>query len=1544
MNALQIIQAGGIIATGDQAKLTAVDAVSARSYQHPAMGERVVVRLVPEMLGAAEDLKLDYYGFSPLAEHPVVGYQKRQSLGFPAWALVHDPSRASFALEVLKEWRKYARQGSSRPGNAKLGFDEIGERLGRSVPHFLPSFWEECGRLFLEVSNLNYAATYFTKARTAEKVHALKVDEDDRREAFLEFALAGAVPVKALSEYSKDLQANYSAQVAYQHFRELCLRRTLGGMPPWSSMLKELSRMAVAAGLKAADEEKAFFQEILSSPALARSPVEFWVSARSSLATLCKDEQVCQSLLDLLPKFSGNRLKHGEVWLNLLRGWNVFRVLGKQTSAAAWLSKNIGHFRSYHEPDPNPNVLFEIVRELAPQLVASVETVVLQPGWLFDLDLAELMASLKIPLLVKEPGRYLLDASRWAEGKGSERPKDPVHISQAPGLQAGLLATLESSIGTEPFESVTASQQGWIEPRRAWLASCIKQMKNQALPSWIDRLDRLEKISNRGLFRSCPELLQDLQNLEISEALNRSLRGGLLEEWSWPALEEAMAQLGKVVHWGGFFPYLVVANSHLAICVGPNQILGTHELLLPRGSQLQSILWIEDQFCVTYWHAHSRQTYWSGQPNDVRESNFYLSPLNVLTAWGSGVTLGRQWITAGSFDLQERGHGVCSDGRNYWVCEYADGGFRFQEIDPRTGKLGRVSLPSFFEDGLESDQELAVQESCMYPIPVELGCTPLGGGGGIYACRVTQSRNSDVTDLTLQIGFGLEGQVQCNPQMPAHTLQKDDRRNKPCALIALPDGTLRAVIYNQLCSLEDGYQFTNSDHDGSYWLGLPVHWWHLMRPRNLEVSLQLRRLEKSTVQAWLSGAASPAFPDEIFNQAVTKLVEKGRELHKKLLDFAAKQETKADSSLNSVQSTEVKTCLESFGVDLPYQSVNLSEDFGTVKQFFEQGSGSSATVKLASGLVLPFAGQMGVLLWRSLMPGTEPAERQAVATLLHHWLECPVSQSPDRFRLVSLVFHKPLSELAPQLEVGNSRFLLFALQNRNWGSYALRYAMMDRAFVALEHSLDGQFRLPSEADLEWERPCQLWDTHERLSSFIALAAQRGPLNFQPEHAQALAAKTGLSYAEACLLWIGLPFVDSRETNFLPTALREQLGLKAGEAKVARDTFSALSFEQRLSLFGSSLPTDPRELWDNPLGVVERLALSWGKISGVRLQVDPDCLAELNALGASLKPDAMLKILADAQGPLSKDGQCKIIPDGQMEQTPDTFESAHLETFVLYALHIGEYGSLCDPLRQPLVEAGTLIAQRLKNPDLLFLLGGLYLPTPADWENLKKSLGGAPVQGLDAIDNGCLLAVNARYSTNVYCRPSQPSHPLVESLSSRMYSRNGWPALNCFQTADFQEILAQMGLPASQGYAANPSISCPQLVDEVAQRHSLSQSAAVLYLQSLTLAAPTSKNIQHWNGWLSKEYNNAAKELTDKQLLIEAKRARAGRNHFLPGAWINLKSPHLPIERWKLPLYHLSDSGLPPLGRILAPKPLARLFAEAWARVCAGDGPAFLEVE
>jgi hypothetical protein len=146
-------------------------------------------------------------------------------------------------------------------------------------------------------------------------------------------------------------------------------------------------------------------------------------------------------------------------------------------------------------------------------------------------------------------------------------------------------------------------------------------------------------------------------------------------------------------------------------------------------------------------------------------------------------------------------------------------------------------------------------------------------------------------------------------------------------------------------------------------------------------------------------------------------------------------------------------------------------------------------------------------------------------------------------------------------------------------------------------------------------------------------------------------------------------------------------------------------------------------------------------------------------------------------------------------------------------------------------------------------------------------------------------------------------------------------------------------PVSPGaWEANPAVSAPDLVAEVASATGISPEAAVLYLQLLAAPDPTVRSVRAWNGWSGAVFEQAASELAAWRLAIRARRTRAGRDVFLPGPWEDLKAPDLPVETWRLRLY-----GGRPMGRLLALRPLHRLFADAWAMVRAGEGPAFEEI-
>jgi len=264
------------------------DAVCARAYRHPALANRVVVRLPSSPLAPAEDLELELLGFDGATVTEDVARRRQRALGFPGWALVNDPKRARYALELVKGLKKAAKTARAKPGFAKEQFDALAKTLARSVPTFLPSFFEEAGRAFIVHGNLTFAATMFSKAREAEKVHNLKIDREARQRAFLEFALAGALTGKVLSEYASELADTESPAQAYASFRQLAVRRVLGGLPPWTGMGKELRRLAKAAGLDLSCEDQSLLEELEGAPSLARAPMEFWSTYEPALIALAQ--------------------------------------------------------------------------------------------------------------------------------------------------------------------------------------------------------------------------------------------------------------------------------------------------------------------------------------------------------------------------------------------------------------------------------------------------------------------------------------------------------------------------------------------------------------------------------------------------------------------------------------------------------------------------------------------------------------------------------------------------------------------------------------------------------------------------------------------------------------------------------------------------------------------------------------------------------------------------------------------------------------------------------------------------------------------------------------------------------------------------------------------------------------------------------------------------------------------------------------------------------------------------------------------------------
>ncbi len=892
---VELLRAGALLAH-DPATLSRLpaDPVSARAYTHPALGDRVVVRLTSDPVAAGEDLVHRFLGFGEPRVVARVAARARRALGFPAWALVNDPKNARHALDVLGEMRQGIRRARSRPGQSKELFDGIARRLGRSVPQFLPSYHEEVARVFAEAGNRSWAGQYFNRAREAERVHALAVDPEERRASFLEFALSGALTTKALAEHAQTLSREQDPASAYASFRELCLRRTLGGVAPWAGMPKELRRLARAAGLDLAREDEALVEELLGAPALASAAADVWSEYRDAVVAVARRSLAARAaLLGLAPRPPGKAEGFFDRWLALLDDASALDALAAgevEVKPATWLSRTVGAIHAdWRGGWALPDRLLAIARRLAPRLVADGLPVRVDQGpndWRHpvDVDLTDLLLEQGVPLAPPHAAARL-QLEEWARASSgaSDRGRDPVHLARDRRFGRLLAEAVASSLDEAWFEPATRGKQAFVAATRAWVERRLDALQREGLVGARRALDDLRR-APAALLAPHPDLLARLRAVDLTGALARTLRAGVLDELGWPALEAAVAELDPAgdaqLTVGGAFPYLVVASERRALVLGPTGRVLEHDLRLPKRATVELLRYAGGQLLVVYRDRLYKQgAYWSGAPTKT------FAPERM--GWGEEVALGVELpdggITEGGRALQvgdttraPRRH-VLSDGTTFWRAEGEPPATRLRELDPRTGDVGRASWPRFLEEFVAPGWVLDVRQDALaggcslVPCPAGLERSPLGARDGLLGLRARRpdraaagwrERDPEVESID---GRRFAGLLLVRLVDDEDTDDPDDEAPgfAPAGLLRLPhDERPRPVAHAGLVWAPEGFvasTFDAGDRAPTFARGTPliapVVFWHHLLVRDDAGSRALREVTEDHARALLAAAA-----------------------------------------------------------------------------------------------------------------------------------------------------------------------------------------------------------------------------------------------------------------------------------------------------------------------------------------------------------------------------------------------------------------------------------------------------------------------------------------------------------------------------------------------------------------------------------------------------------------------------------------------------------------------------------------------------------------
>ncbi|MBD0418274.1 DNA-binding protein [Streptomyces sp. TRM S81-3] len=1643
-DAEELLRAGAVLPPGTTGAGDRAVPMVTQAYRHPGLDGRVVVRLTPvEAAGQDEDPRTGFLGLEPVGEPVEVGLGQPRALGFPEWVLVRHPADAHLAMSLVEEMDKVARTVRSRPKKARATYETIGERLAGSVPHFLPAFYEQAGRVFLAADEKAYASQMFVNARKAETAHALPFDEARMDAVFLEFALADAMPTKVLAGYAKGLSSRVPAATAFRHLRGLFVRLAANGQPPSSPGAAELRKLARAvAGKNALAEEIAYLREMLALPGTARAPLGWWKAHRPALLELTRREPAVRgTLLGIMPaEWEQEELPQ---WLDLLEKTGATAGLCNAAlpaeerspdGTAGWARRFFALCRTA-DGSLAPAGLYPLVDRMAGVLRTELETTggTLPPP-VSDVDLLDQLLALGVP--VAEPGeRARLGLTAWA---AREDRRDLLALAADARFRPAFRRACPTDDRANDKQTVlTLAESPGGRPMLAeWVAEVSRAYLTAELPAFSGYSGVLRTLGwlPGEVLAVAEEAVREALATGLAPALARTLRSGLLDELGWPAWDEALASAASrdataAIRVTDSWPYLVVVAGTEVRVIGPEGTVLTHEACLPAdpSDRLRRIdcLYVDGELFV-WWYSYAASAgrgHWhhcaDAPPIPVEGAvhSSYVTKVDgsdgsgggmapvSLPLPGGGRTTGHGVLRRGDTVVPGR-RPVISDGTSYWVWvkDWSDDKrSAWHAYDPAGDTLGEPGVPRWIEEGLRTAPGGDLEASWLRPAPsVEPGpvCAPVDGllGWRVVTLPDGSRRGEDLAGRSVVV--------------PAET------GASPRHALEMPGtGRLLAVVrrYSGIQLLDtDGSvvaQVSSDQTAGPFTAGTPLlpplRYWHMLRPRDPEGSAALRRTGEDTAAALLAGALSETEDGDLVPGLVrTLLPQVGHEALRAgitgVARYAAEHQRTLDAALERLDAALTGDVPEEprpkpgdgllasavGGAGLTERDRRWYYDFHhhlfelphllarSMKGLTEPAPAGSVHHTLAkqSSLehlnVLALPVLPALLALRAASEATVEEHREALDAFLAeldaqrltelepgHWRRVRLRLDHGLFKGPDAVGGYPKPAL---LDLGGGAFLLFP---DTWYQFAREYDPSDtsgRHYGAVHHDPSGRFEAPAPYDLVSAEPFVPETTRAPgwVAAFRAELAERGPAPWRPEAAEEFARLTGVTPSVARLVLAGVPTIDDKR-EAVPSATLKTIGVKSADARVAKDELRSLDTGALRAVVAALLPAEPSRLWTHGPDAAAAAEV-WNERLGRRIPVPEEVLndAVRTVDSKGWAPAEALRGFLDvsAEPRLSRD---RTWTAGRyyLQSAGDTpgFDTSVLKGSVALAAWLAHRLPSGDPIRAVLPGVLTAIRDRLAGPGLL-----IDLHRRVDPEEFRRAAGDPSETGDGFERYGAVVlgteGPNPYAAVRTALLDPAGSDPHLAALAVGERPNAVETALRLVHDERFAELLADPGDPAAGArdedglwWPQDPSRSVPDLVGDAAKRYGIGEDAAVVYLMLLAMPDPTDRNTARWTGW-AKQRGGTARlraaraELAATGLVVEGKRSKAGRSLFLPGGWTQLANPHLPLERWKLPMYDLLDGEEAVLGVVVPTGPVAGLYREAWRRIEDGDEPRLEEME
>ncbi|MFJ3891326.1 DNA-binding protein [Streptomyces rubrogriseus] len=1652
----ELLRAGAVLPPGTTGGGDRAVPVFTRAYRHPGLDDRIVVRLTPADPSGTEPAAGDpaggdgggFLGLLPVGEPVEVGVGQHRAMGFPEWVLVRHPTDGHLAMSLVEEMNKVARTVRSRAKRARATYESIGARLAGSVPHFLPTFYEEAGRVFLAAGEKAYASQMFVNARKAETAHALPFDEARMDAVFLEFALADAMPTKVLSSYAKGLSSRVPAATAFRHLRGLFVRLAAHGVAPSSPGAGDLRRLAKAvAGRNALAEEMAYLREVLPLPGTRKAPPGWWKAHRAALLELTRREPAARgTLLGLLP----SEWEHEELgqWLDLLDKTGATEGLCDATlpaearspdGTAGWTRRFLALCRT-HERSIAPSGLYPLVDRMAGALRAELhdEGGTLPPP-VGDVNLLDQLLALAIPVGDPEE-RPWLNLQDWAD---LDERRDLLALEADTRFrevfQSGCPTYEREGIDKRTVTRLAESPGG--RPMLAeWVAGVSRGYLTSGLGDFALNSGPFETLNwlPGEIMATAEQEVRDALGTGMAPVLARALRNGIVDELGWPAWDEAIGSAAspegaRATRVAEAWPYLVVLDGTYARVLGARGTVLSHELRLPDDADRPDVRYVDGGLLVS-WYVSATSTshgYWyhpdtgispaTELVGDVRSSYAChadgsggtngMPPVSLPFA-GGGRTSGYRVLRPGDTHVPWRRR-VIGDGTSYWV--WIDDWSRRQNstwhaYDPADDTMGERGGPDWFAQGLRAAPEgSTLGTTWLLPAPsAEPGpvCAPVDGllGWRVIIRPDGSQQGEDLAGRSVVVPWRVGGSPENALVFPGS------------------DRVVTVMRWSSDLQLRDSdhavlARFNRDQTAGPFSAGTPLlpplRYWHLLRPRDPQGSAALRRVGDDVAAALLAAAVAEtagdgaADRDAVLGPVRTLFPEVGDEALLRgitgVARYAAEQQrvldgllARLDSAVRGVTPEEPRPALGDRLLASALNGVGLTErdarwyyDFQhslfelpqllarSMKGLAEPAPEGIFHLSLAkqeplehlNGLALPEL--PAVLALRAASEATVEEHRQALDTFLGeldahglteldpgHWRRVHLAFDPDTFDGPGDTYGYTRGTV---LNLEGGAFLVFP---DDWYQFVREYGpheVKGKHYGAAYHDPSGRFETPAPYTPVSEEPFVPEPARAPgwVAAFRAELAERGPVPWRPEAAEEFSRLTGVTPTMARLVLAGMPQTDDKRAS-VPSATLKVIGVKSADARVSKDELRQLDSAALRAVVAALLPTEPSRLWTHGPDTA-RAAEVWNQRLGRRTPLPEDVLHDavraVEPVGWA--PADALRGFADlaTEPRLTTDltwsfGRYYL---ETAEQAP-RFDSSVLKGSVALAAWLAHRLPSGDPLRAILPGVLTALRERLAHPGLLLAVDRRGI----DWEAFRRAAGDPPETGDGFERHGAVVLGTERTEPLPAIRPAlldAAGHdPHLAALYTGERPNAQETALRLVHDRPFAELLADPGRPMAGECDADglwwpqdPARSVPDLVGEAAKRYGIGEDAAVLYLMLLAMPDPTDRNTARWTGWGGQRGGTARlraarAELAATDLVVEGSRAKAGRSLFLPGGWTQPPNPHLPLERWKLPMYDLLEGEAPVLGVVVPTRPVAGLYREAWQRVQDGDGPRLEELE